>query len=91
MNTLKWLGILLLFASGLLFGYEALSVLMQQDSHMISHSLTMILGSAAFDWIGALPAHMLRSGANYIVNMPLYAFAAAVGVVFLVISGIFAK
>ncbi|NOY68900.1 MAG: hypothetical protein GXP53_05325 [Deltaproteobacteria bacterium] len=92
MNTLKWIGIFLLFSSGLVFGYEALSMLMKQDgSHMVTHTLVMLGGSDAFDWIDSLPLRALQRGGAYIIKMPLYALFAAVGVVCLVISGLFTK
>lgn len=91
MDTIKWIGIFLLFGAGLVFGYEALSVLMHSSGHMVNHTLTMIAGSDAFDWIDSLPVDALRSGVNYIITMPLYALMAVLGVIFLCISGIFAK
>jgi|GEM_PF-3097799 len=90
MNAIKWLGIFLLFGSGLVFGYEALSGLMS-GGHMVNHTLVMVLGSNAFDWIGSIPVHAVQKGLNYIVNMHLYALMAITGVILLCINGLFAR
>jgi len=91
MNTIKWLGIFLLFGSGLVFGYEALSVLMHSGGHMVNHTLIMVTGKDAFNWIDAIPVYAIRNGLYYVANMSLYALMAIVGVIFLCISGLFAK
>ena len=51
----------------------------------------MIMGSSSFDWIESLPLPEIRSVANYIVTMPLYTLLAALGIISLVINGIFSK
>ncbi|MFW6335192.1 MAG: hypothetical protein ACOC0W_07955 [Desulfosalsimonas sp.] len=91
MNTVKWLGILSFLAGLLLSGFHAIGLLMERPEGFYTKGLIEYLGEDRFDWIEALPFESLRSGADLMAQSPLYAVLIGVGLLLLVIHGLFAK
>ena len=89
MDKVKWLGIISLFFAALIFGYQLISSVMTTAARFTNITLVSAFGIDKFDWVGTLPAQFLQDGGHYIIHMPLYLLLIVVGVVLLVISGIF--
>lgn len=89
MNKVKWLGLICLFGAALIFGYQMISSVMTSSSRFINITLVSAFGGNSFTWTEDLPAEILRNFGHYVVNMPLYLLLVIVGIILLVISGIF--
>ncbi len=50
-----------------------------------------ILHEDNFDWIDSIPWGLMREGADYVVNMPLWLLMVIVGSFLLIVGGIFVK
>lgn len=91
MNTVKWLGILSFLTGLVLSAFHAIGLLMERPEGFYTKGLVEYLGEDRFEWIQELPFESLRSGADLIIQSPLYAVLIGAGLLLLVIHGLFAK
>jgi hypothetical protein len=94
-------GVVSIASGGLLYGYVALANMMAKSSDIHNYakranvkehqSLISVLPEGNFDWIESLPWEPLRNGADYVATMPLWLLLIIVGVILLLIGGLFIK
>ncbi len=94
-------GVSSLLAGVAMYGYVALGNFMGKSGNLKSYnkqkdasdhsSLYDVLHEDNFDWIESIPWGKGREAADYVVTMPLWLLLVIIGVVLLVIGGIFIK
>lgn len=93
-------GFVSILSGGLLYGYRALTNFMGASSHLstvkasdtVQHiTLFQSLPEGNFDWLDSIPWPSVKSGAEYVVNMPLWLLLVIFGAILLIIGGIFIK
>ncbi len=89
MNTIKWVGILGMFAGILVAGYQGLSKLMGKGE--LSYTLINTLGEDRFSWIADITSPTIHNAVDSVVNAEIWILLIVSGIILLVISGIFAK
>jgi hypothetical protein len=88
-------------AGGIFFGYVELSNFMDKSANLSSYSkkgnikahnsLFESLPEGNFDWLERVTWQPLNDGISYVIHMPLWLLLIIVGVILLVIGGIFIK
>ena len=91
MNKLKWMGIFLVAGGLCILGYQGIESIMAEGERFYNYDLIDMFGEEVFAWSERIPVVMLADGVEYLITMPAYLLFIGLGVVFLVISGIFAK
>ncbi len=92
MNKFTLLGLISLICGGVLVVFQAISSMMTPGTiHWKSLNLIGAVGADNFDWIGRISWQMAQHGLDYVVHMPLYLLLVAIGVLFLIIGGFFAR
>lgn len=84
-----------------IYGYVALGNFMGKSGNLTTYnkqkdasdhkSLYDILHEGNFEWIDSIPWEPARAAADYVVTMPLWLLMIIIGVLLLVIGGIFIK
>ena len=91
MGKIKWLGILSLLGGLVLVGFQGIASIMKEGAEFTNHTLVSVFGEASFDWIEAFPIAALRSSLDSLAEAPLYIVLICLGVLLLVIHGLFAR
>ena len=92
MGAVKWLGIFGFLGGLLLAGFQGIAMIMgQAGGGFYSHTLLTLFGEESFDWIEGFPVAALRSSIDYVTEVPIYGLLICVGILLLIIHGIFAK
>jgi hypothetical protein len=93
-------GFVSILSGCLLWGYRALTNFMGASSHLttvnasdtVEHvTLFQAFPEGNFDWVETIPWPSVKSGAEYLVNMPLWLLLIIFGAILLIIGGIFIK
>ncbi len=94
-------GVVSIVSGGLFYGYVALSNMMAKSSDIHHYadranikehqSLFEILPEGNFDWIESIPWEPLKNGVDYVVNMPCWLLLIIIGVILLIVGGLFIK
>lgn len=91
MLKIKWLGLISLLGGLVLVGFQAIASIMKEGEIFFNHTLVSVFGHEFFDWIETFPVAALRSPLDSLTEAPLYILLICLGVLLLVINGIFAK
>jgi len=92
MTKTSLLGLILLVGGGLVYGFKALSIFMEQAETREHISLMNALGGAEnFEWINSLPSGFLQKWVDGFVNLPLFLIMVGLGLLIMILNGIFAK
>ncbi|MCF8110678.1 MAG: hypothetical protein K9J85_04235 [Desulfobacteraceae bacterium] len=91
MTIVKWLGVLGFLGGLVLAGFHAIGRLMGSPEGFYSESIAGFAGEGGLEWIGSLPFEFLRNGVDFIVQVPFYMVLIGVGLLLLIIHGLFAK
>jgi hypothetical protein len=97
MSKFTIVGLGLWFSSGLLLGYQALTVFIKSGvnsgGEMVWKKITLMdaIGKSHFDWIAGMPDGIVHNISQYIVTMPLYLLLFCAGILFLIIGRLTSK
>ena len=96
-------GMASVIVGGLMWGYQALGDFMGRSQDLSKRSgmggsegidwtaMVDIFHEDNFGWIDSIPWPPVQRGAEYLVTMPLFILLIAIGIITLVIGGIFIK
>ncbi len=92
MKIVKWLGFLGLLGGLLLAGFQGIAMIMGQGGEgFYTHTLVTLFGEENFAWVQSFPVAALRSGIEFVVQSPIYGVMICVGILLLIIHGLFVK
>jgi hypothetical protein len=91
MGKIKWLGVLSLLGGLVLVGFQSIASIMTEGAEFYNHTLVSVFGQDSFNWIENFPVAALRGSLDSLVEAPLYIILICLGVLLLVIHGLFAK
>jgi len=92
MNKFTILGLIFLGLGGLILGFQAISSMMTAgDITWKTLNLVDATSPETLTWVNGISMQMVQKGLKYIVTMPLYLLSFAVGVLLLIIGGLFSK
>ncbi len=91
MIKIKWLGLLSFLGGLVLVGFQGIASIMKEGETFYNHTLVSVFGESSFEWIETFPIAALRSSLDTLVYAPLYIVLICLGVLLLVIHGLFAK
>ena len=92
MNKFTLLGLIFLVLGGCILGFQAISSMMTAgDITWKTLNLVDATSPETLIWVKGISMQMVQKGLNYIVTMPLYLLSCAVGVLLLIVGGIFSK
>ena len=94
MSKLTIAGLVSCLASVITLGFQAISTLMDPSASSITNektawkSLTLAnsIGQEYFEWINTISWTSIQSGADYIVNMPLFILLFCIGILCFLIN-----
>lgn len=92
MNKFTLLGLICLVLGGLILGFQAISSMMTAgDITWKTLNLVEATGPETLQWVNGISMQLVQKGLRYLVTMPLYLLSFAVGVLMLIIGGLFSK
>ncbi|HMA68034.1 MAG TPA: hypothetical protein VKO20_09450 [Desulfosalsimonadaceae bacterium] len=92
MTKTSLVGLLILVAGGLVYGFKMLARLMGQAGSRSHITFMEALGGPEhFEWIDSLPAGFLQKWMDGFIHLPLFLILVVLGLVILILNGIFAK
>ena len=92
MNKFTLLGLIFLGLGGLILGFQAISSLMTAgDITWKTLILVEATGPETLKFVNGISMQLVQKGLQYIVTMPLYMLSLAVGVLMLIIGGLFSR
>jgi len=92
MNKFTLLGLIFLGLGGLILGFQAISSLMTAgDITWKTLNLVEATGPETLKFVNGISMQLVQKGLQYIVTMPLYMLSLAVGVLMLIIGGLFSR
>ena len=92
MNKFTLLGLIFLVVGGCILGFQAISSMMTAgDITWKTMSLVSVTGEGTLAWVNGISMQLVQKGLRYLVTMPMYMLAFALGVIFLIIGGFFSK
>jgi hypothetical protein len=92
MNKFTLLGLICLVLGGLILGFQAISSMMTAgDITWKTLNLVEATGPETLQWVNGISMQLVQKGLRYLVMMPLYLLSFAVGVLMLIIGGLFSK
>lgn len=101
MKKINVAGIAATISGGILWGYVELSNFMGKSANLTSYakqddvkshnSLYETLPEGNFDWLESITWEPLHDSLSYVANMPLWLLLLIIGVLLLIIGGIFIK
>ncbi len=85
-------GLVILLAGAVIYGFKVIArVTGQAASHEHISFMNALGGPENFKWIDSLPAGFIQKWADGFVHLPLFLVLVLLGVIILVLNGIFAK
>ncbi len=95
-------GVSSIVVGGLIWGYQALADFMGRSTHLAQSAMGASKGidyiamvdvfpEGNFDFIDQIPWPPVQQGVDYLVTMPLFILLIVIGIITLVIGGIFIK
>jgi hypothetical protein len=92
MNKFTLLGLICLVLGGLILGFQAISSMMTAgDITWKTLNLVEATGPETLQLVNRISIQLVQKGLRYLVMMPLYLLSFAVGVLMLIIGGLFSK
>jgi hypothetical protein len=92
MNKFTLLGLICLVLGGLILGFQAISSMMTAgDITWKTLNLVEATGPETLQLVNRISIQLVQKGLRYLVTMPLYLLSFAVGVLMLIIGGLFSK
>lgn len=91
MESVKLLGILAFIGGIVLAGFHGIGILMNRAEGFYSHTLVSLFGENNFTWIEDFPIAAFRSGLDFVVGVQIYWLLISIGVLLILIHGLFAK
>jgi hypothetical protein len=92
MNKFTLLGLICLVLGGLILGFQAISSMMTAgDITWKTLNLVEATGPETLQLVNGVSIQLVQKGLRYLVMMPLYLLSFAVGVLMLIIGGLFSK
>ncbi len=92
MSKTNLVGLIILLAGGIIYGFKMLARLMGQAKVKEHISLIEACGGPDnFEWINSLPSGFIQKWMDAFVHLPLFLILVVLGAVILILNGFFAK
>ena len=86
MSKLTILGILAWLVSGVLLGFQAISLTMGKEDSWDNISLVDAIGETQFAWVDGITIAFIQRPIEYLVSMPLFLLLFCLGLLFFIIN-----
>ena len=86
MSKLTILGILAWLVSGVLLGFQAISLTMGKEGSWNNISLVDAIGATQFAWVDGITIAFIQRPIEYLVSMPLFLLLFCLGLLFFIIN-----
>jgi hypothetical protein len=86
MSKLTLLGILTWLVSGVLLGFQAISLAMGKEETWDNISLVDAVGETQFAWVEGITMAFIQKPVEYLVSMPLFLLLFCLGMLFFIIN-----